>query len=86
MDFVIKASQLLVEKHITHPQKAGNAPSRCFVSLDLKNMFNEILQEKIFEVVEAKFPQILPLTKLLYTNPGPGQVFSRWQMEPGTLN
>ena len=81
MNFVIKASQLSVEKHITLPMKAGHAPLCCVVSLDLKNMFNEILREKVFEVVEANFPEILPLTKLLYTNPG--QVFSRWQMGPG---
>ena len=73
MDFIIKASQLSVEKHITLPMKAGHAPSCCFVSLDLKNMLNEISRDKIFEVVEARFPEILPLTKLLYTNPG--QVF-----------
>ena len=84
MDFVIKASQLLVEKHITLPQKADLAPLCCFVSLDLKNMFNEISQDKMFEVVGVKFPQILPLPKLLYTNPG--KSFSRWQIEPGTPN
>ena len=68
MNFVIKASQLSVEKHITLPQKAGHAPSRCFVSLDLKNMFNEISWDKIFEVVEENFPKILPLPNFLYTN------------------
>ena len=73
MEFVIKASQLTVKKQITLPVMAGHAPLCCFVSLDLKNMFNEISQDQIFEVVEAKFPKILPLTKLHYTNPG--QVF-----------
>ena len=48
MDFVMKASQLSVKKYITSQQKQGEAPSRCFVSLDLKNMFNELSHEKIF--------------------------------------
>jgi hypothetical protein len=42
MDFIINASQLSVEKHITLPQKAGHAPLRYFVSLDLKNMEGQI--------------------------------------------
>ena len=47
-----------------------HAPSRCYISLDLKNMFNEVSRNKIFEIVEAKFPELLPLIALLYKNPG----------------
>jgi hypothetical protein len=78
MDFVIKASQFSVKKHITLPQKAGHAPSRCFVSLDLKNMFNEILWDKIFkvEVVETNFPK--PPPSLSSSTPTQAKSFSRW--------
>ena len=54
MDFVVKASQISVKKYITSKQKQGEAPSRSFVSLDLRNMFNELSREKIFEIVEHK--------------------------------
>ena len=70
MDFVIKASQLAVEKYITTPQQSGQAPSRCYISLELKNMFNEISRDKILQVVRDKFPEMLPLVTLLYADPG----------------
>ena len=72
MDFVVRASQLAIEKYITEPmaQDLPDAPTRCYISLDLKNMFNEISRNKIFEIVEAKFPELLPFIALLYKNPG----------------
>ena len=82
MDFVIKASQLAVEKYITKPQQSGRAPSRCYISLDLKNMFNEISRDKILQVIQAKFLEMLPLVSLLYSDPG--TVFFR--MADGTWN
>ena len=92
MDFVIKASQLEVEKYATKPQQSGQAPSRCYISfnlknmfktgVDLKNMFNEISRDKILQVIQAKFPKMLPLVSLLYSDPG--TVFFR--MADGTWN
>ena len=70
MDFVVKASQLPVEKYTTNKQKQSDAPPRCFVALDLKNMFNELSREKIFEIVKHKYPELLPLVPVLYREPG----------------
>ena len=70
MDFVVKASQLAVDKYITSNQTKGDSPSRCYISLDLKNMFNELSREKIFEVVSTKYPELLPLVSMLYCTPG----------------
>jgi hypothetical protein len=70
MDFVVKATQLQVDRFITQPQLRGDSPSRCLVSLDLKNMFNEISREKIFEIITAHFPELLPLTSMLYNETG----------------
>mgnify|MGYP007103437133 CR=1 FL=1 len=47
MDFVVKANQLGVEKYITNKLKAGDAPSHCFISLDLTNMFNDLLSLRL---------------------------------------
>lgn len=84
MDFVVKASQLSVDKYITSKQKQGDAPSRCFVSLDLKNMFSELSREKIFELVQANYSELFPLVSMLYRKPG--SVFckmndSQWHTE-----
>ena len=42
MVFIVKAAQLSVEKYITNRQLNNQAPTRCLISLDLKNMFNEM--------------------------------------------
>ena len=42
MNFVLKASQLVVEKYITRKGKNGQTPSCHFISLDLTNMSSEI--------------------------------------------
>jgi hypothetical protein len=70
MDFVVKATQLQVDRFITQPQLRGTSPSRCLVSLNLKNMFNEISREKIFEIIAEHFPELLPLTSMLYNETG----------------
>ena len=33
-------------------------------------MFNELSCEKIFEIVEHKYPDLLPLVSMLYREPG----------------
>ena len=90
MDFVVKATQLQVDRFITQPQQAGTSPSRCLISLDMKNMFNEISREEIFAVVEEYFPELTHITSLFYAEDG--EVWLRMQdgdwstiaMEEGT--
>ena len=55
MDFIMKASQLAVEKYTMTKEKSGQAPSWCFISLDLMNMFTEISRDKIFEIIDEKY-------------------------------
>ena len=69
MDFIIKASHLKVERYITRPQQLGKAPLRCFIAVDLVNMFNEILQDTIFKVIRERFPDLMPLVTVLYAQP-----------------
>ena len=42
MDFIIKATQLGIERYIQKPQLRNDAPTRAAVYLDLKNMFNSV--------------------------------------------
>jgi hypothetical protein len=70
MDLIIKSSQLEMEKYITNPQKRGDAPTRCLISIDLVNMFNEISRDELFKVIEAEYPELVPLISMLYDNPG----------------
>ena len=65
MDFVTKASQLSVEKYTMAQKKMDPVPSCCFISLDLVNMFNEISWDQVFEIIEAKYPKLLPLVSVL---------------------
>ena len=71
MNFVVKVLHLAIEKYTTKKhKKRGGAPSRCYISLDLRNMFNEMSRDAIFEIVSSKFPFLLPLDTLLYAKPG----------------
>ena len=75
MDFVLDVSQLAVENiyHKKRREKNGQAPSRCFISLDLSNMFDEISRDKFIEIIEQKYPELLPLVSML--NGKDGTVF-----------
>ena len=70
MDFAVRVTQLLVERYITGPQSKGDAPSRVLLSLDIVNMFNELSREEIFVIIERDFPDLLPLVRMLYNEPG----------------
>ncbi|KAL7524723.1 hypothetical protein ACHAXR_000688, partial [Thalassiosira sp. AJA248-18] len=76
MDFIVKSSQLAVEKYISILQKEGRAPSRVFISLDL------LSRDTVFEIITSKYPELLPLVRMLYAEPG--TVFFR--MADGTWN
>ena len=78
MDFVLKASQLAAEKYITKKEKNEQAPSCCFISLDLSNMFNEIFRDKFIEIIEQKYPELLLLVSMLYRKDGQCAL-RRWQ-------
>ena len=66
MDFIIKTTQLEVERYITAPQLQGRAPSRVLISLDLVNMFNEISRDEIFAIFSSTYPDLMPLVTMLY--------------------
>jgi hypothetical protein len=70
MDFIVKSIQLQVDRFITQPQLAGDSPTRCLISLDLRNMFNEISRDDILDIIEADFPELLPLATMLYNECG----------------
>eukprot|EP00957_Ditylum_brightwellii_P097433 7420947-Ditylum_brightwellii.AAC.1 len=46
--------------------KDGNIPTKCLLSLDLKNMFNTMSQEKCRKILSKKFPNLLCLFDALY--------------------
>ena len=70
MDFVIKSMQLATGKYIKLPQARGRAPTRAAVFLDLKNMFNLVSHDKLLEIIKHRYPELHPLTSLLYQKAG----------------
>ena len=74
---IINAIQLGIEKYITSREKEGQLPTRAAVFFGLSNMFNNISRVKFFDIIATSFPELLPLTKLFYSNPG-GNVFHKW--------
>jgi hypothetical protein len=44
-DIIIKTLQLAVDKYITEKENDKDLPSRCLVSLDIRNMFNAVSRE-----------------------------------------
>ena len=63
-------SQLVIKIYITEKEKNGQAPSRCFISLELSNIFNKISRDICFEIIEQKYPKLLPLVSMLYGKEG----------------
>ena len=76
MDFVIKATQLSIEKYIQVPQAEGTSPTRAAIFLDLKNMFNNILRERLMHIIAERFPELINIANLFYASPG--KVHYRW--------
>ncbi|KAL7540969.1 hypothetical protein ACHAWF_006828 [Thalassiosira exigua] len=70
MDFMVRAAQLGVEKYITVRERDDLAPISLLLSLDLKNMFNELSRGDIFRIIRHDFLDLLPLVTLLYAKPG----------------
>ena len=70
MDFIIKSMQLSIEKFIDHPQQQQLTPSRAAIFVDLTNMFNSVSRAELFDIIATDFPELTPLTSLLYTEYG----------------
>lgn len=70
MDFIIKTMQLSIEKFIEQPQQRQETPSRAAIFVDLTNMFNAVSRDELFDIIKSDFPELLPLTSLLYEDHG----------------
>ena len=46
-----------------------NPPTRCLISLDITNMFNEISRTKAMEIIDEHFTHLSAYTKLLLNEP-----------------
>ena len=69
MDFIIKAMQLSIEHHIIHPQEQNILPTRSALFIDLTNMFNQVSRQELFDIIHSQFPELTPLTNLIYDTP-----------------
>lgn len=69
MDFIIKAIQLSIERHIIQPQTQDTIPTRAALFIDLTNMFNNVSREELFDIIHTDFPELAPITTLIYDSP-----------------
>jgi hypothetical protein len=69
--------QLSIEKYIISPQQQSKLPSRAAAFIDLTNMFNNISREELFNIVHNHFPELTPLTTLIYEQPA--DVHFKWE-------
>lgn len=79
MDFIIKGMQLSIEKFIINPQKSSSTPSRAAVFIDLTNMFNLVSRQELFDIIHTHFPELAPLTTLIYEQPA--DVHFKWNTD-----
>ena len=70
MDFIVKAMQLAINRYIKVPQAAGVTPTRAALFVDFKNMFNLVSRKALFAIVSQRYPELLPLLTLLYSEAG----------------
>ena len=70
VDMVTTSVRLAVEKYITTPELQGLIPSRCLISLDIRNMFNAISREKLLQLVDRDFPELSAFAYSLYSEYG----------------
>ena len=69
-DVIIKTLQLAVDKYISEKEDNGDLPSRCLVSLDIRNMFNAVSRERLREIISDKFPTLEAFSDLIYEEAG----------------
>ena len=58
----------------------NSLPPRAVVFLDIRNMFNSVLRQELFyiiEHIEHSFPELLPMANLLYGDDG--TVHHQWE-------
>ena len=55
VDVIIKTVQLGVDKYIIDKEKDGELPSQALVSLDIRNMFSAVSQERLRKIIAEKF-------------------------------
>ena len=57
-NFVYHTIRAEIDKYITRtPQEqVTNPPTRCLISLDIRNMFNEISRERALDIIDTHFP------------------------------
>ena len=80
-----------IDKYITRTQEETktNPPTRCLVSLDIQNMFNEISRERALDNINTHFPQLSQIAKTLLSEPTtchymePNGEWSHFQQEEG---
>ena len=66
IDMITNTVRLGVDKFIKEKEQNNNLPTRALVSLDIRNMFNEISCQKLREIIETKHPELQSFVDLLY--------------------
>jgi hypothetical protein len=77
MDFIIKAMQLSIEHNIINRQQENKLPTRAALFMDLTNMFNQVSREELFDIIQTDFPELIPITNLIYDTPA--SVHYKWK-------
>lgn len=75
---IVRTIQLAVERYISEPQHHRHLPSRALVSLDIINMFNGILRERLREIIAQKFPSLEPFADMIYESANQTYVRIGW--------
>ena len=78
-NFIYHTIRCEIEKYVrrTPAEIAHNPPTRCVVSLDISNMFNEISREKAMDIITKHFPHLKEYTNLLI-----GEPTQCWYLQP----
>ena len=62
--------QLGLEKYISALEARGDLPPRALVSLNIRNMFNAVLCEKLRQIIAKSYPKLEASVDLLYADFG----------------
>ena len=70
-NFIHHTISLEIDKYIKRDHKTTehNPPTRCAISLDICNMFNEISREEAKNIINTHFPHLSNVTSLLINDP-----------------
>jgi len=69
--FIHHTISLEIDKYVKRDIKTvhDNPPTRCAISLDICNMFNEISREEAMNIINTHFPHLADVTSLLLNEP-----------------